>query len=206
MRVSDYALVIIVKDTKDFNLQELSETLARGVIKVISRLVESPTDEFTQWNSSNYRKILKRLKPKDFAKIPKDAVTFFRNDHVEIAIFDPAIKGHEHPSIKRAQVSGLTVLERTDFNFVKERPALRITTNKSLEMSPAKESVAAAHASHQAFLSVTESFKEKWANNDYALEVESSFLSDVEYDIEIHDSGFTEVEPNSITSVASWLY
>lgn len=208
-----YALQIIVKDTKDFTEKNLVETTARAVIFFLPEHSTMESGEagenFEQWINGRFRKLLKRVKPNHFTKLITELedngikhVTYAEGN-VQLVVIEPVRKSFTLPALKRAQVSGLTVIENVLDRPVADLKHVQVTLNKDIGMSPSKAAVAAAHAlqmlhkDDKTVLSLD--LKAIWASID-------KDTVDDEYDSVIRDAGLTEVETGSVTAAAKIIH
>lgn len=212
-----YALNIIVEDTKNYTNDELIKIVAASVIKFVP--VPQHMEEnsnFSIWVQGRFRKLLKRMKPAYFKKLPQELkennITFsqFSEGNIQLIVIEPLRKSFTLPVLKRAQVSGLTTIDpridETEKIFAKMYGNFDIVLNKELDMSVSKAAIAAAHALQMLRDKLYEEDKISydilmrnmpiaitWKNIDKE-------TADNQYSVVIRDAGLTEVEPGSITA------
>lgn len=204
------AMNIVVRDTKDFTITQLAKATAFSVASFtpLSYLDVSPS--WKEWNKTNFRKILKRMKPNKFDKLSETPPKTVRSGSyslggVDVIVFEPLRKSREIDALKSAQVSHFTTIDE-ELSSATMFGVPVVTLNKDLGMSAGKASVAAAHALQKLREKM---FIEGSFNNYSNREVSKNFVvrwdsidENDESEIVIHDSGFTEVVPGSITAVA----
>lgn len=192
----------------DYTLTQLSQAAAKAVCVLWGETAFSDysAELFDEWSDGLYRKILKRVKPKDFAKVEAAAagVTVVTEVGVRLRATVPLRRSLTPPAIKRAQVAGLQVLPESEEPAPRE--LIHVALNTLVPMSPAKAAVAAAHAAHKAMGALdTRSVNTylEWNDRGYPISLSWEPLYEAtETLVTIHDSGLTEVEPNSITAAA----
>lgn len=106
-----YQITIIIKDTKNFTKEQLSHTTSTAVI---CHLIHNKTDtlNWTTWSNTRFRKLLKRAKPALFEKIVQETQGYlYETDTISLFLTEPHLKAETPEIFKRAQVSGLTVID-----------------------------------------------------------------------------------------------
>lgn len=205
------SMTIVVKDTKDFTITQLAETVAIAVASFTPVSYVDAPDNWKEWNETNFRKILKRMKPNQFDKIAEKTPEtidkyFYRSgsENVEVVVFEPLRKSEKIDALKTAQVSHFTTVDE-ELSSVTKFGVPVVTLNKELNMSAGKASVAAAHALQKLrehmFVNDSLSFQMWEAHKRIHVRWDSIDENDDSV-VVIHDSGLTEVIPGSITAVA----
>lgn len=143
-------------------------------------------------------------------------------EDVELIILVPDTKENMPKVIHKMQLSGFPELNhRTD--DTKEHPMVHIIANTETQMSSPKGLAAIGHAAQVMLkrLNIESESKlhkdvQTWINNGMPVKISwESYLSSESYKkltrkekrdiVVIHDAGFTEVEPGSITSMAMFI-
>lgn len=203
------AMTIVVRDTKDFTITQLAKSTALAVASFTPYPFADSSDNWEEWDSTNFRKILKRMKPNKFdtlsEKIPEDVDhEFYSFNGIDLMVMEPVRKSSSFDALKGAQVTHFQTVEE---NLPKATmfgvPV--ITLNKDLGMSAGKASVAAAHAlqklNEHLFAKDCSTFQIWNAHKNVHVRWDT-IEEDDSSTVVIHDSGFTEVIPGSITAVA----
>lgn len=201
-------LTFIVRDSKDFTARELQSALIKFFIEHYSFL--KAQELFTEWNNGRFRKILKRVKPNDFNKIVKQVSgRSYSSGNINLFVLPLHRKFDEPIGIKRAQVTGLTVLDETiqsssEEDLLPDGSFVQFFVNSNIDMTVSKQTIALCHAVHQFFEETSSEIIEKWASNNYAFTINEIIIENNEkFDTVIHDAGLTEVTPGSITAAAT---
>lgn len=203
------ALTIVVRDTRDFTATQLAEATARAVaLAVPSPTGLDPRSNWGIWYAGRFRKLLKRMKDRDFNRLLDEVEGFrHREGTVDLLVVEPLARSEVPRALARAQVSGLQVLEGPlPRGGLYSRP--RVAVNSAVEMGPAKAAVAAAHA-----LQLLRDWKAQddpaalasWAEAGHPLDV-TWVPANPDATIVIRDAGLTEVDPGTITATASWFH
>jgi len=206
-------LTVIVEDTKNFTEPELIQAVAESVISFVPVPSQMPENShFAQWIQGRFRKLLKRMKPNYFVKLPKElennniAFSTYKKGNVNLIIIEPQPKSFTLPVLKRAQVSGLSLLPIETYPKATMFGKVEIVINENLTMSASKSAIAAAHA--------LQLFRDDaYLNNKLTYEVLMRSMpvhivwqkieketDDQDFTVVIRDAGLTEVEPGSITA------
>lgn len=200
-------LNIIVEDTHDFTEPELVSAVAKAVAMFVPFPWKiTPGTNWDTWYSARFRKILKRMKSKDFEKL-RNSISGYCHREGKVNLFlMPPIPYTAKPSfLKRAQVSGLVVQESVlPHTRLFGKPL--VTANDDVMMSPAKTAVAAAHALQLLRDKIAVERPNEfnmWKNQGYPINLRWGACLETD-DVVIHDAGLTEVEPGTITASASW--
>lgn len=204
-----YRLTVIVSDTRDFTSLELAHATAIAVKNFVPFKEDiEPNTNMAIWMSGRFGKLLKRLKPKYFAKMIETVEGYlYVEGNVSLFVIQPFRRSELPTLAKKAQVSGLQLLEDEESNTPKTNlsTGIRITLNNSLNMSASKAAIAAAHALQLLRDSIyslkDEPLKEVFENSEIEV-VWSTIDSNNLPEIVIRDAGLTEVTPGSITAVA----
>lgn len=204
-----YQLVIIVKDTKDFTSKQLISSIAIAVSSFtpVSQQAAERGENWESWLAGRFRKIVKRMKPAQFEKISysldENEIEYLSyTGDVELIVLSPQPKSFAPIYLKRAQVSGLSVIDEPFSNF--SNAAITVLINTSVDMSVSKMSVAAAHALQMAKQYVFDNDDERfaeWNKEDVAF-IAAPVDDSVDLTVEVVDAGLTEVIPGSLTAGA----
>ena len=204
-----YQLNIIVKDTKNFTSLEIMKALAKAIVDFVPVRQEAAErgENWIEWLNGRFRKIVKRLKPSQFdklsAQLTNDFVehSVFENDEVSIVIISPQRKSFQPSYLKRAQLSGLTIVKE-DIVEDWDKTKSTVLVNQSADMSVSKMLVSSSHAVQMAKQFVYDS--ETLSMDDFNISEFDFVLLDIDesisYDVEIVDAGLTEVASGTMTA------
>lgn len=204
-----YQLSIIVKDTKDFTTLELVSSIATSVADFapVQQEAHNRGEHWEQWLSGRFRKIVKRLKPSLYNKFvsqlhESNFEYFISSGKVELIILAPQRKSFVLPSLKRAQLSGLTVIKAPLPNHSQNSTIVII--NNHTDMSVSKMAVSAAHALQMTkqFIYDSDSHRfSQWSPSQTDF-IWKDLDNENEYTIDVVDAGLTEVEHGTRTAAA----
>lgn len=198
-------MVFVVKDTKDFDKQELSQAVTASALRTIP-LNNEMSGPWETWVSGRFRKLLRRAKPSLFDRIVSEiGGKVVIENNVAIFATSPLRKSEVVSPLSRSQVSGLTVLD--DKHSSSFSNGLTIFVNDGLGMSPAKGAIAAAHAAQLSRMRLFDENYEifcKWRDDNYPCSVQ--WVTELPSDrfVEVYDAGLTEVVPGSLTALSVW--
>lgn len=202
-----YQLSIIVKDTKNFTTLELVSSIATSVADFapVRQEAHNRGENWEQWLSGRFRKIVKRLKPslynKFVSQLHEDNFEYFiSSGKVELIVLAPQRKSFVLPSLKRAQLSGLSTVEGILPTTISPESTISVLLDSSLSVS--KAAVSAAHALQVAKQSIYDesgfdNFGSLLKNVDF---VWKDLSDETEYTLDIVDAGLTEVVPGTRTA------
>lgn len=204
------SVTIIVKDTKDFSEEEFYKAISHGTYIFLETISKENNKNFKDWINGRFRKILKRAKINDFNKIKENLTDyiFHKNDSVELIFMKPELITVRNPIIKRAQVSGLNVLEES---FSKEESEnsfneISISLNSQLDYSVSKKSIAVSHIIQELYFLDKNKLCKSLLNNSLLFKKEIIENDESKYSVIIKDAGLTEVEPGSITAAGKFNF
>lgn len=204
-----YQMSIIVKDTKDFTAPELITAIATAVADFAPVRQEAAErgQNWEEWLSGRFRKIVKRLKPSLFNKLSssleEDKVEYLIVvGKVDLIIISPQPKSFAPSYMKRAQLSGLTVVD--SILPSKSDSQTTVVVNSECNMSISKMAVSAAHALQMAKQFAYDSDLPELSDWN---PLQASFVwrnldDSNEYTVDVVDAGLTEVEPGTMTAAA----
>lgn len=204
----DPLVVHYIVQEGDYSEQALAKAAATASIKFMNKAVEPDDADTLEWLSGRYRKILRRAKAKDFAKVVESTpgLVYTSSEGVTIFVTECIRRSATPKIISKLQVSGLKINEQP---FTDEIAPLKIVINENLGMGPAKSAIAVAHVAQLAMAALDNkniALFLNWDSRDYPLTVNSAPLNEKLDDALcfVRDAGLTEVEPGSITAVAYW--
>lgn len=173
----------------------------------------------TSWHDGRIRKIVRRARGAPWERATAvDGVTV-RHRGAEVRALVPCPTDQVPGDIAKLQLSGVT-LEDPDRSTAppvstptaaQERASVRVTiaVNPALTMSPGKEAAQCAHAAQVAWLDMGDERRIAWTRAGHPLYVVhpsdagwGELVSTAQ--VHIRDAGFTEVPPDSNTTVARW--
>lgn len=205
-----YQLLIIVKDSKDFTAEQLVTMVATSVTDFapVSQDAAERGENWELWLAGRFRKVVKRLKPSLYSTLSKNLSEmsvehFVCYGDVDLIVIAPQRKSFAPAFLKRAQVSGLSVVEAP---LPEETEAsTMVMVNTDVEMSVPKMAVAAAHALQMtkqvAYDSNSKSLAD-WSPSQAGFVWIALDDDNAEYTVEVVDAGLTEVIPGSMTAAS----
>lgn len=205
-----WGMQIVVEDTKSFSPLELAHAVAKGVTVYLDEAQHSPERlaSINSWMKGRIRKVVRRAKNIAWDKVQDVDGLSYADDKVSLRVMTPTDMESIPVSVRKTQVSGMQTVDN-ELSFVSDPdPLFTIFLNRSLNMSPPKAAVAAAHAAHLMLMKLTPSDYEKWKSSGFAMKVTTLYSLDspfVEFmSVAIHDGGLTEVTPGSVTAMGMW--
>ncbi|BAU96855.1 hypothetical protein N24_2593 [Corynebacterium suranareeae] len=189
---------------------DVLEAAARSVVKLCldERVASDP--EFRaaleRWYGHLIRKVARRARNAAWDRVQNLPGVTVEDDAAQVRAFVPSAVVDVPADIKKLQISG-TELPLDDPNpIVDDFPTIYI--DGSLEMTLGKAAAQVGHASmllaaHRPF-----EWVQQWESDNFALHVrevskeEFMRLIDTPGAVPVHDGGFTEVAPNTVTVVA----
>jgi len=203
MNTTPIVMTVIVNDSKNFSLYSLYHALGQGFLEFYPILSSSILH--SEWENTDYRKIVKRAKPELFKKIVATTEgNYFKKGNVEFLFLPLSYQGQDPTSIKRAQLAhfnGVFIQEDYSESFFK------VTLNSLVDMSSGKQAAAVMHSVHRAFCESSIKVRDEWESRGFDFVIENSVITiDKDYDVIIHDLGYTEVPTGTITVAGEWLH
>lgn len=205
-----WAMQFVVHDTKDFTPLQLANAVATATSLFLTTIPNNYArgEAVQRWMEGRIRKILRRAKNSTWNNLESLSHETYTVEGVTIRVFDPSSMDAIPREISKCQVSHLKTLPEQTASVGPEDAMLRIYTNRSLNMSPAKAAVAAGHIAQLMGLELSLADYEKWQADGFRVRTSTlGSISDFEAgasSVSVYDAGFTEVEPGSITAVGIW--
>lgn len=166
-------------------------------------------DPVTTWTDGRIRKHVRRARGSAWNRaqtVPGITVT---HQGAQIRACVPTPVTDIPADIRRLQLTG-SVLPDPPKSPTPEVPHMvRIALTADPMLSLGKAVAAAGHASQLAVNAMTEEQHAEWTNAGYPLTVAhptlSEWIKQFEHaEVVVTDAGFTEVEPNTVTAIATW--
>jgi hypothetical protein len=203
-----YALILVVNDDKSHIPEEndVYQASMEAVLTLLGDTDESVRESVNAWLDGRIRKIVKRARNKqwdDTTEVDGHSEAVYGT--AKVRAFPPVRLSEQPAVLKKLQVTGLNA-NRSE-NPSTAFSGLRVLVNQKLNMSVGKTVAQINHAT-QLFIMTGDPAKiESWFKQGNPIQV--AFHSDlddvVNPDSEVHDAGFTEVEPGSKTVVAIFV-
>lgn len=207
-----WAMQIIVKEDHLPTPLELAAAVSHAVLAYLDTATVDPARgaAVKRWMDGRIRKVLRRAKNSRWDVLEAEDGLTTTTGNTTVRVFTPSSMDEIPKNISRCQVSGLKTADEvlsqvSDYEDILVKPPLVIYQNRSLNMSPAKAAVAAAHVAHLVSDRMDDEGYEKWRNLGFPLSVSSlgtieNFAADLAT-VAIRDAGLTEVVPGSITAI-----
>lgn len=175
-------------------------------------------ERINEWIGSRIRKIVKRAHGSKWTKVLDYALGNAETPHVPacyssargagVIAFAPMRVSEQPRCIKSLQVSGLELRnpddadETTPTRTYAGCDVLNVTLDESLDMTTGKAIAQACHVVQIAFKSLDDDKYDDWRDNGFCCKVDRGVIDDAsEYDVCVHDAGFTEVPSGSLTAI-----
>lgn len=197
-----YAMPIVVRQSPDATHEDTLLAVARGVVLILS---DSRWDEqVKQWNSSLYRKVVRRAKSSKWDSITQSLEGVTASHRDSAAFVMPPMPVSDTPrEVSRLQVSGLDLPKsQSAENAPLEGLTLAVSMNPALDITTGKACAQIGHAAHLAILHSPPEVVVEWENSGLHM-VLGTWQDDAE--LIVQDSGLTEIPPGSVTAQAAWL-
>lgn len=197
-----YAMVFVVNDNKSLilNRNDVIVAVARATVEMI--IAEEHSFQVDAWLDQRIRKLVKRGRNKAWDDLEPLPYIEQVENNAEVKVFPPYKLSEVPAEIRKLQLTGLVTVDEP-VEKVLDPNTLVISFNPHVELSTGK---AAAQAGHAAQLFVMKAPIEKvdgWFNAGKPIAiVNSPDFDDTDFDIEVHDAGFTEIPAGTRTAIA----
>jgi len=194
-------------------LDDVFTAAARGVIMLLDHHHSLPGgewhDELAAWNGSRIRKIMRRARASAWQRAQEVPGITVRHRSAEVRIFVPGIVDEAPPELSKLQIQSTPLDEPDQITEMSaaEAPALIVLLNPAVEMSWGKRAAQVAHASQRCWEQLGRSDRLDWnaAGRTTRVHTPTSALWEKLLDrasTTIHDGGFTEIAPGTLTAAA----
>jgi len=197
-----YAMIFVVNDDKNKTLY--NDDVLNAVTTATLRMVTSERHQeaVDAWLEQRIRKLVKRARNNQWdalESIPHIEVEF---NSAIVRVFPPMRVSEVPQEIRRLQLTGLNT--EPNATSLPEPGSLLITLNSALTMTIGKAAAQTGHAAQLFLMKGDERKVEEWIEAGYPLSFATGPVNPAA-EIQVHDAGFTEVEPNSLTTTADLL-
>lgn len=166
-------------------------------------------DEVTAWNASRIRKIMRRARASDWLRVQEVPGLTIRHGTAEVRTFVPGHVDEAPRSLSKLQIQSSPLDEPsfTDTVSMIEQPTLVIALNPAVEMSWGKRGAQVGHAAHRSWQQVDRKTRLDWNAAGRPVQILHPTPDLWEWllphlSTQIHDGGFTEVAPGTLTAAA----
>lgn len=167
-------------------------------------------DEVSAWNGSRIRKIMRRARASAWERAQGVPGLTIIHSTAEVRIFVPGVVEDAPPELSKLQIQSTPLEEpaQTEVLAAVSSPTLTVLLNPEVEMSWGKRGAQVAHASQRCWESLGRRDRLDWNAEGRHVEVLTPTLELWDASIDhmsttIHDGGFTEIAPGTLTAAAA---
>ena len=215
-----YSLIFVIKDRSEGLDGAVVSPAEPEAVKCALKAFEMMLDEYgknddvtwrlDEWTNARIRKLVKRAHGSKWHKAMNVALNgnvparAYPDGYASVICVAPMRASEQPKAIRQLQVSGLNLELRS--NCECGQHMLHIVLEEDLDMSSGKAIAQYGHAYQLAYRYLPDDQFQKWMENGAETDIRRGSLEDAravhDCPVEVHDAGFTEIEPGSATAVA----
>ncbi|MGI9605102.1 MAG: aminoacyl-tRNA hydrolase [Acidimicrobiales bacterium] len=196
----------------------VDHVLAATALAVIALLADERTKSGGEWfaavdawNGARIRKLVRRARASAWERAHDAPGITVEHGSAEVRAFVPGPMSEAPPEVAKLQIQSTAIIEPDPIDSLRplEPDTLVLVVNPEISMSWGKMAAQTAHAGQRAWQMVAADAGARWEGSGMPIVAirPTPRLWDELFgraDVTIHDGGFTEIAPGTLTTIAFW--